>query len=388
MERENILFSTTRQWNPGDEVILFGCENILRQIWKDSFNSIIFNRNPDVRVGGKINNKTRRIKATLAWDKCNFKGKSIIQNIFRIGQYDNSFKDGMNPHNIDLVVFAGSPEWYGSRLKSLYQMIEEYNIPTLFLGLGAGDSTSFYKVNSSVDRVLKKALSIFVRDYSTETLLKQYGAKYLPCPALLSAPSCKIINNVNYIGLIYATSDTLQGNKVSPEMHSYIVGLYKWLMTKYPVAIVCHYIDEADKAREDFPEAEIYYSFDSREYISIYENFDLVIGGRVHGIGIAASLGIPGIMIKHNIRSDTTDGFFADSVTVGESYLLVAELIDHIMKDEIRTKNQILIEHKSKVQKEYEINIKKSLAKTDYAKKHRGRVVNTSSQNYLWMEVA
>lgn len=52
--RKNILVSTTRQWNPGDEFILLGSLNIMKNILgKDNINTIIFNRNPDIRVGGE-----------------------------------------------------------------------------------------------------------------------------------------------------------------------------------------------------------------------------------------------------------------------------------------------------------------------------------------------
>ena len=44
----NIVFSTTRQWNPGDEFILLGCINLLKKQLGE-FNPIIFNRNPQIR---------------------------------------------------------------------------------------------------------------------------------------------------------------------------------------------------------------------------------------------------------------------------------------------------------------------------------------------------
>lgn len=38
----------------------------------------------------------------------------------------------MDSNNIDMALFAGSPEWYGSRLNSMYEAIERSNIPTIF----------------------------------------------------------------------------------------------------------------------------------------------------------------------------------------------------------------------------------------------------------------
>lgn len=43
---KNIMFSSTRQWNCGDEFILFGVMNIFdRLLGKDSYNPILYNRN-------------------------------------------------------------------------------------------------------------------------------------------------------------------------------------------------------------------------------------------------------------------------------------------------------------------------------------------------------
>ena len=44
---ENVVFSSTRQWNPGDEFIQFGCQNLMSNLI--NFNSILFNRNPQIR---------------------------------------------------------------------------------------------------------------------------------------------------------------------------------------------------------------------------------------------------------------------------------------------------------------------------------------------------
>ena len=45
MQRLNILFSTSRQWNCGDEFILFGVRRLLDRV-PLRYNSIIYNRHP------------------------------------------------------------------------------------------------------------------------------------------------------------------------------------------------------------------------------------------------------------------------------------------------------------------------------------------------------
>lgn len=350
--RMNVLISTTRQWNPGDEFILQGSQNILSQIFGNAYNPIIYNRNPDIRGGARFRNKTRNYSLSYRWDQKSFKGKGCIHELLRIGHYDNSWKDDMNAKNIDLAVFAGSPEWYGRRLFSMYQAIEKAEIPAVFLGLGAGDCVDFSKSDPIVDRVLTNAKFISARDKQTETLLKKYNAIYMPCPALLAAPTNRIVKSVTKIGLIYATHETLKGNNVSKEMHDYIVDLYKELAKSYDVELVCHYIDEIDKAKEELPNIDINYSYDSKDYVEIYNKFDFIIGGRVHGIGMCASLGIPGIMIKHDSRSSTTDGFLAATVEIGMPAKEVRRQIDARCAN-VEDLSRKLVEHKEITMREY-----------------------------------
>ncbi len=350
--RKNVLISTTRQWNPGDEFIMQGALNVLNHLDKFAYNPIIYNRNPEIRGGARFRNQTRNYSFTYKWDKANFKGKGIISEIFRIGNYDNSWKDDMRAENIDLALFAGSPEWYGNRLKNMYKVIKEADIPTIFLGLGAGSSEIFDPSESVVREVLSKALIITTRDKYTEKLLKEFDAIYVPCPAFLAAKSNRKVERVTKIGLIYATNETLKGNNVSKRMHDYLIPLYLQLAKEFRVGIVCHYVDEIDKAIQELPGIDIYYSYDSKDYVDIYNQFDLVVGGRVHGIGISASLGIPGIMIKHDERSSTTDGFLAKSIQVGTDYQEVKALIQD-MSAYIGRYSENLLEHKENVMQMY-----------------------------------
>ena len=46
--RHNILISSSRQWNPGDEFILLGVRRLLEELLGDSLNYILWNRNPDL----------------------------------------------------------------------------------------------------------------------------------------------------------------------------------------------------------------------------------------------------------------------------------------------------------------------------------------------------
>lgn len=346
--------STTRQWNPGDEFIMQGITNILETAYGKKFNVIIFNRNPDVRTGGaRLKNRVKNMTAaTYKWGQYQSFGKGFISEFFNVGHYDNSCKDDMNPDNIDFAIFAGSPEWYSNRLLPMYKMIEKAAIPTIYLGIGAGDSMPFSEVGALVKRVLSRAKLITARDLSTVRLLESIDAIYVPCPALLAAPKNRIVRNVGKIGLIFTTEKTLKGQRVSKEMSNYSKILYHALIKKYRVGLVCHYIDEIDEARKEFPDVDIYYSYDSKDYIDIYNAFDLVIGGRVHGIGLSASLGIPGIIIKHDTRGSTAEGFLAETIEVGHDILDVEHKVEEMVQN-ITVYSEKLLIHKQVVMDKY-----------------------------------
>ena len=79
----------------------------------------------------------------------------------------------------------------------------------------------------------------------------------------------------------------------------------------------------------------------------------MVIGGIVHGIGMSASLGIPGIMINHDSRSSTTDGFLAQKINIGTSVDDVINMIKDISDNKIKEYSQNLNIHKEHVKQKY-----------------------------------
>lgn len=306
----NIVFSTTRQWNPGDEIILLGCRQLLEQLGVDC-NPLIFNRNPQIRHRGRW----RRL-----WDRQPF--------------LDNSVKNGMDLSGVDLVVFAGSPEWRGARLRPLYRAILKHQLPCVFLGIGSNRPIGFDRDHFSADEmeVFRNARLITCRDSWTTTALQPLGAHQISCPALLSSPHSSRRIALRRIGLIYGTSEATTGNHLSVETAIYLRSLYRDLLSRYgqryQFEMVAHYIDELVPAAREWPELPLRYSYDSLDYLGIYGRYDLVIGPRVHGIGAAASQGVPGIHLSHDARGETTRGFGARAIKVGAGFDEVAALVD------------------------------------------------------------
>lgn len=352
---QNILYSATRQWNPGDEFILMGAEYLMTQIL-GSHNSILYNRNPQIRpdFSSLRENKFARSLLKKLY-------KKLIDNR---GFLDNSFKPNRQNSYVDMVVFAGSPEWYGRRLEELYKFIDDKNTPVIFLGLGAADTITLNKFSKVELSVLDKSKLLTCREEYCTQVLESFNSIYLPCPALFSSPIVKRIEKVKKIALLYGTNKAVDANNISKETDLFMKEIYQSLLGKYSdeyeFEFVAHYIDELDQFEIDYPNRVLRYHYKSDAYIDIFKEYDLVIGHRVHGIGMCASMGIPGIMIAHDKRSATVQGFLAEMVYTNSDYSVFEEIFRKTVEN-IALKNQQLLEHKEDTKNTYLSLLKKAL---------------------------
>ena len=133
------------------------------------------------------------------------------------------------------------------------------------------------------------------------------------------------------------------------------------MIEKYDCELVCHYIEELDYINEDFPGVVYNYSYDSSSYFSIYGKFDMVIGCRVHGIGISASLGIPGVAINHSIRSDTVKNMGAELIDIKTSDIMEAISIIEKLSNKIVEASKRLKKNKIDTAEVYRKELRKNL---------------------------
>ncbi|QBJ16070.1 polysaccharide pyruvyl transferase family protein [Agrobacterium sp. 33MFTa1.1] len=363
MKKLNIIFSTTRQWNPGDEFILQGVRNVLKELEVDHC-PVIYNRNPDIRPSHQDRQLFRTSK--LPSDFNSQVDFVDLEANLKLGFFDNSVKPDTNCEFVDWVIMSGTPEWCSARMTDLYSLILRYNLPVMIIGVG-GNCDIYHE---SYREVISKSKLLTVRDHNTfKAVLKQgFSAEEIPCPALLSAKVNQELNiqNVKKIALIYhaTADDSVIWNGFSSDAFNYTNSLYRRLLSdyagQYQFSIVCHYIDEIPLARRDFPDLEIEYSFESKDYYHIYSQFDLVVGPRVHGVGVAASLGVPGIAISHDSRGSTTKGFLAEVLSVGtpesEALAKIADMIANIA-----SRSAILKKHKRLTMDRYKTLVRDAL---------------------------
>lgn len=262
----NILFSTTRQWNPGDEIILKGCINLLLE-YGIKFNPVIWNRHPNFRP------------------------------LFA-PHYDNSFD--LTRHSfdaIDYVIFAGTPEWQGSRVDELLQIINDTGKPCAFIGIGGGRAPD----TDIIRNVLKNQAELIVcRDKSTFENISPYGKiNYLhACPSIFHSSSHKqsLNQRINKIGLIFQTTQTMYQD-ISENQRDFLIHLYHELGKEYEISLIPHYIDEFVDASMIFDKRKIHYSYDVGFFQEIYKEVDFVLGMRLHGCLAALGVGVPSMLL-------------------------------------------------------------------------------------------
>ena len=312
---KNIIFSSTRQWNPGDEFILDGVRRLFGMVGL-SYNPVLYNRHPDIRSQSAQPFKASKIPADFHLHE----DTQCLEANLKLGFFDNSLKPDTDCQFADWAVFAGTPEWCNGRMVDLYAAILKNQLPVMILGVG-GD---FDLYDERFLPVIAQAKAFVVRDAVTLKAVEArgYSAKLLPCPALLSAPITmrRTVSSVRKLVLIYHTTvrESVIWNGFSEEAYAFMLKLYAELIRmyrdQYEISFVCHYIDELPVAFRDFPGFPVEYSYDARDYYDIYAKADFVIGPRVHGIGVSASLGIPGVALSHNSRGATCAGFLAPQV--------------------------------------------------------------------------
>lgn len=351
-KQKEIIYNTTRQWNPGDEFILLGVINIINKLY-EKHNPIIFNRNPDIRpsVGSVIRKKyTEPFSPSYRY----------YNEIMRLGFNDNSIKNDSDLSHVDLAVFSGTPEWANSRCINFYDHILKNNLPSIILGVGSIPD----KIPKYIEEVIAKSLVFTVRDSDLLNfdLAKKYNAQYLPCPALFSVPENqeKTITKLKKIGLVFGVKrqEAVESNCLNDEISDYIRKTYcdliESLSDEYEFLIICHYIDELVVAHKTFDKYNIpiLYSYDSKDYIQIYSEFDCVISPRVHGCGISSSLGIPNINIAHDDRAATCNGFLSKQANINTSTEDLIRMIKSI-EENISELNTEMKQHKHNIFNRY-----------------------------------
>ena len=306
----NIVYSSTIQWNPGDELILKGIRNLVNV----RHNFIIYNRHP----------------------------------LHKMVVGDNGYVYPYGKNVIDHVIFAGTPDWSSQEQDGLYKTIHENNIDFSYIGVGGFVDTNgpLFKMGQQEahDFFISKAKSRIVRDEEAISAIE--NSTLCPCPSLFAFKGNaavknekkKICFNLQGPGPIASPNDSVL----------YKIGfLAKTFKDKYKASIVCHSFIDFVLASE--LKLNPFYSSDPNDYFDYYKQFDLVIGPRIHGSGWASTLAVPSITIPHDSRAGTAKHLGSEVIDVDE----VEDFFLSIDDKWIKEKSTSLVELKKKWKKEY-----------------------------------
>jgi len=282
----NILFSTTRQWNPGDEFIHRGILNLLRGSGL-RFNSIAWNRHPSIRPGNTL--------------------------------LDNSYDElRHDPRSLDYVVFAGTPEWRGPRTDLLYRMIADNRLRCALIGIGGHGAPAGFTPSESA--VLENQTDLITcRDRSTwselSAKLSSTPVELLPCPSVFHATDPRQRQALARVGVIYQTVHT-QWQTVTRQARDVLIEIIQRLSRQIETVVICNYIDEWSEASSIFGHDRVWYSHDSRDYEAAFLDIDCLVAARVHGCLGAIGTGAPAILIDW--ETDMRRQGIADEIPVLE----------------------------------------------------------------------
>ena len=288
----NILYASSRGWNVGDDFIRTGCENVL-EVFFPMHNRLLYDKSHHVRQDdGRVR------------EPGDFHGNS----------FDPARHRGQVP--LDMVCFCGTPYETGPVPEAVFGL----GAPVLGISLGAQPSCY---TGQSLAR-WRQARVITVRDKSFLSPYRSlFGDRvlYLPCASLLSAPERmrRRVQSPCRIALGWKCDRKRGGilhNTVSSGERDTIADLYRRLMAARPeleYVIVVHHVNELRDAMDEFPGLDVRCSYDERRYPLIYSDCDYVVTPRVHGVGVCASMGIPGALLPTDWRAGSAEGFLAVS---------------------------------------------------------------------------
>ncbi len=272
----NVLISSSRQWNPGDEFILLGVRRLLQRLFGQTIHYVLWNRNPDLFVD----------RWRDAYLKPNLLTNSAIDPSLDL---------------IDLVVLAGTPEWFGKPVERIYrELLRHPDVPLLAIGVG-GTGPGFEFAPHEREIFMRENSLIICRNpvlaAEVNEQLESEKAILLPCPAFFSSPA----EDPRPLESFEQTPPTInvQGDCVENQSapSAFVEQLHRYMQEMSPLSethFVAHYIDEFVRFSRLNRHTPIFYSYEPLDYIEHFrERTRVLLASRLHG-GIASlSCGTP-----------------------------------------------------------------------------------------------
>ncbi len=261
----NILVSTTLNWNPGDEFIRYGVMKLFEEVFGNNHNYLVWNRNPDA-INQKLGSNS------IAYDE-------------------------LEQNKIDMILIAGSPDWYSNSYIKLFDYLKQHpEIPLLAIGIGS----PFKNIQlTDLEKEIYNRPNTFVT--CRDTNVKNFVSKaiVLPCPALFCSDVVQEKDNGKT--LFITQIDSVINQSVDKITHN----ILQSELSK-DADIMCFYKSEWTWYSKNFQNVQ--YTFEPKELIERISKYKHIVSTRLHGAVAATSSGIPSKILsyKDNFRIIST----------------------------------------------------------------------------------
>jgi len=300
--------------NPGDDFIRCGIEYLMKQVIP-GYKAYYINKHEFRRASSRW------------WHLCK-KAGSIHRNIE--GCSIDSDGNGDLLAASDIVIQAGTPFYYklpSGKSSATTRWIQntwgdcilrrKHKAGILILGVGTcqpfySDGLEFYEDKKLVRfmKVTNRLAELtVVRDPLGKRVFDKLNlqAYLLPCPAIFAGdhygirPEGTKIVAMNYMpyGGHYKLGQQIDGRR----WESTFVEIYKQLVKRYKVVILCHSEDEIRDLRNIIPDADVFFSTNYRDYLDIYSRVQFGIFNRVHSAIALSGFGRPSVIVGADTRA-------------------------------------------------------------------------------------
>jgi hypothetical protein len=326
---KKIIYPTTLNYNPGDEIIYRGVKNCIDDLIGETM-PLFWNRHPSISPSNQ--------------------------------SYDNSFSPVRDrDFKPSYMIFSGSPSWYGSGVWDLYKWLIKSNTRCSFVGIGTSEENP--KIDPYVKTVLnERADVILCRDAHTAEVISKLvddkeKVKVLPCPSVMSYRDSRIREHKKVVGLTYQ-GNSMKWQNADADLSASFKKLHGLLSEKYDVRIYAHFVKDMIEAEKVFGRDEpIYFSSKPEDLQRWFSDTDLIIGPRLHGcLGCVATGGTA--ILTHAFKNVRRRGAAAQIPvldTVGEDpeeafeKALAMDVVSRSSEIKVFTKDVIQMYHKELV---------------------------------------
>lgn len=270
---KNVVISGTNFWNPGDDFVRRGVQEIFS--WFNNHkkvNTWFYNFNPD------------QTNLRLEYDDIAFKYSNTLE------------KDDLRKikYYLDAIIIIGLSA--GHEINPLYDWILENDLEKKVYIVGGGYESEYceWHLNNSTktQEIFKNAKIVIGRTKKYPRILDELNIKYhyLPCPSILSNFNLLRDPNEEIKNILFSIQPDQTTTDLCWKMYNHFKN------EGYNVQHVCHHKSEF----KNLPD-EVFSSF-YEDLIPYYKNTDLVISTRLHSCLYANSLNKPAILVNNTPR--------------------------------------------------------------------------------------